>query len=174
MNSLLGLSLCFFMVLVTESLSLKPLLRAPVGNRILLSPATVGERHSNLFLVRGGATEQNKNGGIKSALDPSLITGALVAMGKFYSSSLESSPVLTKSATVRILHIMDATCFGLPIYSFVLGTGCCISDLFYCSLSTTYIALTTQGHGTICNFGPNGAGFGDTATAQQVRWSSVI
>jgi hypothetical protein len=52
--------------------------------------------------MRGGATGDKKGGGIQSALvDPSLITGALVAVGQFYSSSLESSPILTKSVTVR-------------------------------------------------------------------------
>jgi hypothetical protein len=170
MNSLLGLSLCFFLVLVAESLSFKPPVRAwhhPVGHRMMLPQATVGERHSSLFLLRGGDAE-GKEGGIKAAFDPSLIAGALVAMGKFYSSSLESSPVLTKSVTVRIVKIKEEALrsAGLPLL-------CSRNLLLYLGtfllVDIHYLIRTTQGHGAICYFGPDGAGIGDSATTQQVR-----
>ncbi|CAB9510590.1 PXMP2/4 family protein [Seminavis robusta] len=131
-RSFLGVTLGFFLVLVVESLSLKPPLRAPLrpsaGSRQVLA------RHSNLFLVRGGDTEEemtevpitsgNINNRIMSVLDPSAVTGALVALGTFYSNSLESAPVLTKSVTAAVLFgISDQLAQGLEIQRNRAKTG---------------------------------------------------
>lgn len=81
--------------------SLHPGQRARIG----LTPAQV-------FTLRGGDQEeevidfdkpvvQPKKNTLLCVLDATFITGALTAFGRFYSSSLESSPVLTKSVTVR-------------------------------------------------------------------------
>ena len=120
MKCLLVVSLyfCLVLVVVVDSLSLKhsvkPLHDHHLDNRrrFWTLPSLSSKRqHSSLVLLRGGggggtnaATDEESSatkGGIMSALDPRLLTGALVAMGQFYSSSLESSPILTKSVTVR-------------------------------------------------------------------------
>lgn len=52
-------------------------------------------------------TTPKQKGGLSSILDPSVLTGALITFGNFYSRSLESSPVLTKSVTAAVLFAMS-------------------------------------------------------------------
>lgn len=98
------LGICvLFLLSLGESLSLKPPARAmmhPPPKQLLgVAP--------NLFALRGGEQQAEQSTPPKTALDLSCLTGALAALGKFYSSSLESSPVLTKSVTAGVLFAIS-------------------------------------------------------------------
>jgi len=103
-RNFLGICL-LFLLSVGESLSLKPPARALSMHQ---PTRLAGMASPHLFALRGGElAEQSTSPKTKSALDLSCITGALAVVGKLYSSALESSPVLTKSATAGVLFAIS-------------------------------------------------------------------
>ena len=140
-KSFLGVSLSLLLVLVVESLSLKPVARVARGRTA--NHPLLAAKHSNLlFNLRGGDAEaeggkvtEKPVGTSSSILSLSSVTATLVAMGQFYSNSLESFPILTKSVTVSNIYLLPPS-YILACHSscrsLVLHSGRC----FVCHLGS--------------------------------------
>jgi len=94
---------------------LKP--TAPAGVNVFQGGAAATSASPLWVALRGGDTNEQqeevldldapvvpeKRSLFSGAISPAAFTSVFVALGKFYSSSLESAPIFTKSVTVSIM-----------------------------------------------------------------------
>lgn len=120
-RNFLGVCL-FFLSSVGESLSLKLPPQARASSHLYRPAKAIGVETPHLFDLRGGQQQEEQidldmeeqassptpaGKPIMSALDTSCLSGALAMVGQFYSSSLESFPILTKSVTACVLFAVS-------------------------------------------------------------------
>lgn len=113
----------FIFLVIQSSLQNVQSLSLPqaAGYKFATRVTNLGKQHLGILKLRGGESEEgltNLDKSARGSSEPSSITTnmmsaisplteALISLGNFYSTSLETSPILTKSATAAILFFIS-------------------------------------------------------------------